>query len=170
MQVLASNLKLDICILNLAHKELTDNSLASHLRDAPENSLILLEDVDAIFTNRSDPSVSSSTNGKSEGVTFSGLLNALDGVAAQEGRIFFMTTNHIEKLDPALIRPGRCDVKVTILLNFATRIISLILSTFTFISVGSAQSIQVAIGEDVSEVLSSRRGKGQNLRQLSTSR
>ena len=114
VQVLASNLKLDICILNLAHKELTDNSLASHLRDAPENSLILLEDVDAIFTNRSDPSVSSSTNGKSEGVSFSGLLNALDGVAAQEGRIFFMTTNHIEKLDPALIRPGRCDVKVTL--------------------------------------------------------
>ena len=111
VQVLASDLKLDICILNLAHKELTDNSLASHLRDAPENSLVLLEDVDAIFTNRSDPG---STNGKSEGVSFSGLLNALDGVAAQEGRIFFMTTNHIEKLDPALIRPGRCDVKVTV--------------------------------------------------------
>jgi chaperone BCS1 len=45
-------------------------------------------------------------------VTFSGLLNALDGVASQEGRVLFMTTNHIEKLDPALIRPGRCDVIV----------------------------------------------------------
>ena len=49
---------------------------------------------------------------KRSGVTFSGLLNAIDGVASQEGRLFFMTTNHIEKLDPALIRPGRCDVKV----------------------------------------------------------
>lgn len=38
------------------------------------------------------------------GVTFSGLLNALDGVAATEGRVMFMTTNHIERLDAALIR------------------------------------------------------------------
>lgn len=45
-------------------------------------------------------------------VTFSGLLNALDGVRSQEGRILMMTTNHREKLDPALLRPGRADVHV----------------------------------------------------------
>jgi chaperone BCS1 len=44
-------------------------------------------------------------------VTFSGLLNALDGVASSEGRIVFMTTNYLERLDPALIRPGRVDMK-----------------------------------------------------------
>lgn len=108
-QVLATALKLDICILNLAQKELTDNTLASNLREAPENSIILLEDIDAIFVERT----SSSTSTK-DGVSFSGLLNAIDGVAAQEGRIFFMTTNHIDKLDPALIRPGRCDVKLEV--------------------------------------------------------
>lgn len=43
-------------------------------------------------------------------VTFSGFLNALDGVASGEERIIFMTTNHLEKLDPALIRPGRVDI------------------------------------------------------------
>lgn len=43
-------------------------------------------------------------------VTFSGFLNALDGVASGEERIVFMTTNHLERLDPALIRPGRVDV------------------------------------------------------------
>lgn len=42
-------------------------------------------------------------------MTFSGLLNVLDGVAASEDRLVFMTTNHIERLDPALIRPGRVD-------------------------------------------------------------
>jgi chaperone BCS1 len=47
-------------------------------------------------------------------VTFSGLLNALDGVAAGEGRILFATTNHPERLDPALVRPGRIDRKVHI--------------------------------------------------------
>ena len=45
-------------------------------------------------------------------VTFSGLLNALDGVASSTSqRILFMTTNHISRLDPALIRPGRVDLK-----------------------------------------------------------
>ena len=43
-------------------------------------------------------------------VTFSGFLNALDGVASGEERIIFMTTNHVENLDPALIRPGRVDL------------------------------------------------------------
>jgi chaperone BCS1 len=44
-------------------------------------------------------------------VTFSGLLNALDGVASSEERIIFMTTNHFSHLDPALIRPGRVDLQ-----------------------------------------------------------
>jgi chaperone BCS1 len=55
------------------------------------------------MTHRSCPSYQSS-------VTFSGFLNALDGVASGEERIIFMTTNHVEKLDPALIRPGRVDL------------------------------------------------------------
>lgn len=43
-------------------------------------------------------------------VTFSGFLNALDGVVSGEERIIFMTTNHVDKLDRALIRPGRVDL------------------------------------------------------------
>lgn len=43
------------------------------------------------------------------GITLSGMLNAIDGVATQEGRILIMTTNHPEQLDPALVRPGRVD-------------------------------------------------------------
>lgn len=46
------------------------------------------------------------------GITMSGLLNAIDGVASQEGRILIMTTNYPEKLDDALIRPGRVDMKI----------------------------------------------------------
>ena len=42
-------------------------------------------------------------------LTFSGLLNTLDGVASSEERIIFMTTNYLERLDPALMRPGRVD-------------------------------------------------------------
>ncbi|TLD03633.1 uncharacterized protein PgNI_11635 [Pyricularia grisea] len=42
-----------------------------------------------------------------KGISMSGLLNAIDGVAAHEGRILIMTTNKPETLDEALIRPGR---------------------------------------------------------------
>lgn len=110
-QVLAGELRLDICMLNLTHDGMNDNTLAEYLRDAPFKSIIVLEDVDAIFVERGTTDEAKDRR-KSGGVSFSGLLNAIDGVASQEGRIFFMTTNHIEKLDPALIRPGRCDVKV----------------------------------------------------------
>jgi chaperone BCS1 len=47
-------------------------------------------------------------------VTFSGFLNALDGVASGEERIIFLTTNHLDRLDPALIRPGRVDLTALI--------------------------------------------------------
>ena len=43
-------------------------------------------------------------------LTLSGLLNMLDGVVSTEGRLVFMTTNYINRLDPALIRPGRVDL------------------------------------------------------------
>lgn len=45
-------------------------------------------------------------------LSFAGILNAVDGVAAHTGRLLFMTTNHREKLDAALIRPGRIDYQV----------------------------------------------------------
>jgi mitochondrial chaperone BCS1 len=71
-------------------------------------SIVLLEDIDAAFPNREESGEVQGIQHSSD-VTFSGLLNVLDGVAASEERLIFMTTNHIERLDPALIRPGRVD-------------------------------------------------------------
>ncbi|KPI37324.1 putative mitochondrial chaperone BCS1-B [Cyphellophora attinorum] len=45
-------------------------------------------------------------------VSLSGLLNAIDGVAAPEGHILVMTTNKPQDLDDALIRAGRVSVRV----------------------------------------------------------
>ncbi len=98
--MLAGELQLDMCILNLTSSTLTDDSLAAMLREAPSRSIIVLEDVDAIFVSREEDSRSwDGGGGGNEGVakttvSFSGLLNAIDGVAAQEGRIFYMTTVH----------------------------------------------------------------------------
>ncbi|KAK4159010.1 BCS1 N terminal-domain-containing protein [Cladorrhinum sp. PSN259] len=47
-----------------------------------------------------------------KGISLSGLLNAIDGVASHEGRVLIMTTNKPENLDAALIRPGRVDLQV----------------------------------------------------------
>ncbi|KAJ4175300.1 hypothetical protein NW754_005721 [Fusarium falciforme] len=47
-----------------------------------------------------------------ERISLSGLLNTIDGVAAQEGRILVMTSNHTENIDPALLRPGRIDFTI----------------------------------------------------------
>jgi mitochondrial chaperone BCS1 len=55
---------------------------------------------------------SKSEEDKKKGISLSGLLNAIDGVASHEGRVLIMTTNKPEKLDDALIRPGRVDLKV----------------------------------------------------------
>ncbi|WVQ97135.1 hypothetical protein IAU59_004245 [Kwoniella sp. CBS 9459] len=106
IQALAGSLHYNICLLNLAERGLTDDKLNHLLGLVPERSFILLEDVDSAFNRR----VQTSEDGYKSAVTFSGLLNALDGVASSEERIIFMTTNHYDRLDPALIRPGRVDV------------------------------------------------------------
>ncbi|ORX93261.1 hypothetical protein K493DRAFT_223675 [Basidiobolus meristosporus CBS 931.73] len=107
IQALAGELEYNICILNLSERGLTDDRLNHLLSIVPERSLLLLEDIDAAFSQRKQ----SDQQGFQSMVTFSGLLNALDGVASSEERVVFMTTNHIEKLDSALVRPGRIDVK-----------------------------------------------------------
>lgn len=107
---LAGELEYGICLLNLSERGLTDDRLNHLLNVAPEQSIILLEDIDAAFTSREEVSKQSAAYDGLNRVTFSGLLNCLDGVASTEARIVFMTTNYIDRLDPALIRPGRVDL------------------------------------------------------------
>ncbi|KAF2076510.1 hypothetical protein CYY_002188 [Polysphondylium violaceum] len=138
INALAGELQLSICILNLAGKNVSDSTLNHLLSTAPQRSIILLEDIDSAIPdsvvqqtsqklqlqqqsqqNQGYEGYGFNTYGggggsSGSGLTFSGLLNALDGVAASEGRILFMTTNHIQKLDKVLIRPGRVDMKMYI--------------------------------------------------------
>lgn len=78
----------------------SDSNLASAMNDVPSGSIVLFEDVDASGVSRDE---------EQKGVTFSGLLNALDGVASQESIVYIFTTNKPETLDAALTRPGRID-------------------------------------------------------------
>jgi mitochondrial chaperone BCS1 len=103
IRALATDLRLDIATIDLGRAGLTDDDLREGLFTTPAHALIALEDIDSVFVKRG-------AGDKATSVSFSGLLNAIDGIAAQEGRALFMTTNHRDKLDHALIRPGRADV------------------------------------------------------------
>ncbi|OQR95127.1 hypothetical protein THRCLA_08015 [Thraustotheca clavata] len=72
-----------------------------------------IPDLLAMFEDSSDKIIGPSPKkSSSDRLNLSGLLNVLDGVVDCPGRIVIMTTNHPEKLDPALIRPGRVNKKL----------------------------------------------------------
>ena len=131
---------LDIYCISLVDPTLTEEDLGMMFTSLPRRCVVLLEDIDtaglskrqgekpvekpkpedeaaanigaeitrAINSAREDRQ----TNKDNQGISLSGLLNAIDGVASHEGRVLLMTTNFPEKLDEALTRPGRVDIKV----------------------------------------------------------
>lgn len=103
---LASYTNRKICRVNLVAPKLNDNSLLVAMNSASKESILVFEDIDALF---------GTFRKKNEefNVTFSGLLNAIDGIGDNSrGLIFIFTTNHPERLDPALKRKGRIDVEL----------------------------------------------------------
>lgn len=124
---LASMCKLELYLLHVPSLA-NDGELESMFDELPPRCIILLEDIDAVGIPRRNELAARMTglddkdddeddedeeNGSGRGrSTLSGLLNVLDGVASQEGRIVFMTSNLADKLDPALVRPGRIDRKI----------------------------------------------------------
>ncbi|KAK7178372.1 mitochondrial chaperone bcs1 [Paraphaeosphaeria sporulosa] len=112
---IAGRFDLDLYVLSVP--SLSDRNLRTLFAELPQQCVVLLEDVDAVGLDRSQGVI---TEARSDGgpgkpaskVSLSTLLNVLDGIGSSEGRVLIMTTNHIEHLDPALIRPGRADMRV----------------------------------------------------------
>jgi chaperone BCS1 len=99
---LASIFNLDISYLNISD-ELKCNSLIDAIRKIPKKSILVIEDIDAIFEKRDKKD-------NSQRITFSALLNSIDGVIKpSSGSLIIFTTNYKDKLDEALKRPGRID-------------------------------------------------------------
>lgn len=63
-------------------------------------------------SGQGDPMAANNSNPNAEKLTLSYLLNLLDGTISIEDLVVIMTTNHPEKLDTALCRPGRVDSKM----------------------------------------------------------
>lgn len=93
--------------------KVNDATLLKMLNKLPARSILLLEDTDAIESAKSRKnSDAGSKESTSSNVTLSGLLNAIDGVASVGDRVLMMTTNHPNRVDPAVTRPGRVDKMV----------------------------------------------------------
>ncbi|KAK9948561.1 hypothetical protein M0R45_004130 [Rubus argutus] len=111
---MANYLNFDIYDLELT--ELRCNSELRRLLISMANrSILVVEDIDCTieFQDRMAESIQAHGSQQKQ-VTLSGLLNFIDGLWSSCGdeRIIIFTTNHKEKLDPALLRPGRMDVHV----------------------------------------------------------
>lgn len=98
---LASVLKRPLYFISLTYKNADDDWLIETLSRVPVGAIVLFDDFDRF--------VPSTT----KGVTMTGLLNALDGVVAQTGKIIIIIANDISKIPDVLLRPGRIDRRFT---------------------------------------------------------
>ncbi|RYP43228.1 hypothetical protein DL768_010022 [Monosporascus sp. mg162] len=111
----------------LKMQSVSGNTLLGELfQELPPYCIVLLEDIDAVGMKRKTEDGEEEEGKQNKlrklrwlspdvitpGYTLWGLLNVLDGVVSREGRIILMTSNLLEKLDEALLRPGRIDRKV----------------------------------------------------------
>jgi chaperone BCS1 len=128
VRAVAGELRLPVYQLPLSGAGVDDEAFHRLLRGTARRSVVLLEDVDAgVSPDGCEWTVDGSinTDGRHSpkafvrknpnargGVTLRGLLGALDGVGAAEGRLLFMTCRDASALEPALIRPGRIDTRL----------------------------------------------------------
>jgi len=111
-RAIATYLKCNIIIIDFkSKKSISDlSSIIGSAMQPGNRKIILLEDIDCISSNREDEDEISDEKREFIG----SLLNLLDGVNSPRDTIFIATTNHIEKLDPAIIRSGRFDLKMEV--------------------------------------------------------
>jgi len=122
VSAIAAKYGMSMYVVNLT--EFNDRTLKAAMNDVQEDSVILFEDIDCMRAgnrraesnephgNKQTPGEADKNSAPINGVTLSGLLNVLDGVHAPENVVYVMTTNKVESLDPALLRPGRIDYRL----------------------------------------------------------
>ncbi|KAG9129907.1 hypothetical protein Leryth_007010 [Lithospermum erythrorhizon] len=115
---IANYLKFDVYDLELSCIH-NDSSLRRLLLRTSNRSILVIEDIDCSVKLPGrcgfDPIIGQVDTKKPEQqFTLCGLLNFIDGLWSSCGdeRIIIFTTNHKEKLEPALLRPGRMDVHI----------------------------------------------------------
>lgn len=116
VRAIANHFHLDLYYVNLADLQ-RDADITFMLNRMEPRSILLMEDIDAVEAtqSRSEKEVKRARKALDRaGLTMTGILNGLDGAVTPSGLIAFMSTNHRERLDPALLRKGRVDMDVHI--------------------------------------------------------
>ena len=98
----------NVNVSNLKYIDLVKLTQAINVDDV-RDYIILLEDIDTLFLNREDDK-----SDKDDQAVINKLLQFLDSNTSPTNVIFIATTNHLERLDQALLREGRFDLKVEI--------------------------------------------------------
>ncbi|KAK6125678.1 hypothetical protein DH2020_040584 [Rehmannia glutinosa] len=112
---IANYLRFDVYDLELSSMY-SNSDLRRTLLCTNNKSIIVIEDIDCStqMHDRDRDSDSDNEDSSNPKLTLSGVLNFIDGLWSTCGdeRIIIFTTNHKEKLDPALLRPGRMDMHI----------------------------------------------------------
>ncbi|XP_022132941.1 AAA-ATPase At2g18193-like [Momordica charantia] len=110
---MANYLKFDIYDLDLS-SVYTNNDLKRAMLSTTNRSILVIEDIDCSIDLQNRQSDEEDYGCAPTKITLSGMLNFIDGLWSSCGdeRIIIFTTNHKERLDPALLRPGRMDVHI----------------------------------------------------------
>jgi len=101
IKALCNEIHYNLGIMSMS-RDMDNATVQNSFRSLDPKTVMLLEDIDCLFEKR--------TSVETQSFTFSNLLNILDGVLFKHGIIVFITTNHPEKLDHALLRQGRTDL------------------------------------------------------------
>lgn len=110
IKALCNEIHYNLGIMSMS-RDMDNATVQGSFRSLEPKTVLLLEDIDCLFEKR--------VSVETQSFTFSNLLNILDGVLFKHGLIVFITTNHPEKLDHALLRQGRTDLIVE--LNYPSK-------------------------------------------------
>jgi hypothetical protein len=105
-QAIATHLNRNIATLRVS-PSMNDQELASCVDDLPSQCCLVLEDIDSLVSDGKARSVTGS-------ISFSCILQQLDGVEISDGSVIILTTNHPERVEGALTRAGRVDLRMKI--------------------------------------------------------
>lgn len=129
ISALASHFNRNICIINIS--SVTNSKFEALMQEVPPNSFVIIEDFDTVGSTKKRKSkvkkITKSKNNPSDEIleetpavqeedeepfsllNLTTILNSLDGIIRLDDVVVFLTTNHIEKIDPAILRKGRVD-------------------------------------------------------------
>ncbi|KAJ7463087.1 P-loop containing nucleoside triphosphate hydrolase protein [Mycena galericulata] len=136
---IAGAFNLPVYYLSLAASFVDDSFMQRAAASIPPRAILLLEDLDCAFGSREEGheehdvrlgNVDYGSQRARPPVSLSALLNVIDGISSEPERLIFVTTNHVHRMDPAILRPGRLDVRIAYALASSEQVFAMFLRLY----------------------------------------